>query len=153
VRIWEVATGQERAALQDRNNWAVAALAVAPDGSWLASGSWGGTVRIWDVATGQERATLTGHTSSAMALAVTAVAPAVTAVAVAPDGSWLASGSDDGTVRIWDVATWQVQALMRLESSVKATAWLGSNALVVGGSAGLYLFGFYTGTHSATAAH
>jgi hypothetical protein len=153
VRIWDVATGQERAALQDRNNWAVAALAVAPDGSWLASGSWGGTVRIWDVATGQERATLTGHTSSAMALAVTAVAPAVTAVAVAPDGSWLASGSDDGTVRIWDVATWQVQALMRLESSVKATAWLGSNALVVGGSAGLYLFGFYTGTHSATAAH
>ena len=38
------------------------AVAVAPDGSWLASGSQDGTVRIWDVATGQERATLTGHT-------------------------------------------------------------------------------------------
>ena len=34
---------------------------MAPDGSWLATGSWDGTVRIWDVATGQERAILTGH--------------------------------------------------------------------------------------------
>ena len=37
-------------------------------------------MRIWDVATGRERAALTGHTGG------------VTAVAVAPDGSWLASG-------------------------------------------------------------
>ena len=73
----------------------VEAVAVAPDGSWLASGGGDGTVRIWDVATGQERAVLTGHTGGVMA------------VAVAPDGSWLASGGGDGTVRIWDVATGQ----------------------------------------------
>ena len=41
----------------------------------------------------QERATLTGHTGR------------VEAVAVAPDGSWLATGGQDGTVRIWDAAT------------------------------------------------
>ena len=73
---------------------------MAPDGSWLATGSNDGTVRIWDAATGQERATLTGHTGR------------VKAVAVAPDGSWLASGSDDGTVRIWDMATGQERATL-----------------------------------------
>ena len=41
----------------------VLALAVAPDGSWLASASDDATVRIWDPRTGQTRHTLTGHTS------------------------------------------------------------------------------------------
>ena len=33
---------------------------MAPDGSWLASACWDGTMRIWDVAAGKERAALTG---------------------------------------------------------------------------------------------
>ena len=65
----------------------VGAVAVAPDGSWLASGGWDGTVRIWDAAAGQDRAALPGHTGRV-----------AVAVAVAPDGSWLASGGGDGTV-------------------------------------------------------
>ena len=75
VRIWDAATGRERAVLSGHAG-PVAAVAVAPDGSWLASAGGGdGTVRIWDVATGRERAVLTGHTST------------VAAVAVAPDGT------------------------------------------------------------------
>ena len=33
----------------------------------------------------------------------------VMAVAVAPDGSWLASSGADGEVRIWDVTTGRAQ--------------------------------------------
>jgi WD40 repeat protein len=137
VRIWDVATGRERAILKGHTG-NVRAVAVAPDGSWLASGSWDKTVRIWDVATGREHAILKGHTSY------------VYAVAVAPDGSWLASASSDNTVRIWDVATGQPRALMRLDSNLFACAWLGNGGLTVSGSAGLYLFDLMA-DHIATA--
>ena len=116
-------------------------LAVAPDGSWLAVGSMDGEVRIWDVPTGQQRAILTGHTGQ------------VEAVMPSPDGSWLATSSRGGEVRIWDVAAWQTRSQMRLDNIVNASAWLGADALAVGGSAGLYLFGFLAGATSATTAH
>ncbi|MFJ9558460.1 NB-ARC domain-containing protein, partial [Streptomyces fuscichromogenes] len=69
------------------------AVAIAPDGSWLATASYDSKVRIWERATGACTATLTGHTSS------------VGSVAIAPDGSWLATAGNDETVRIWDRAT------------------------------------------------
>ena len=124
VRIWDAAAGQPRATPADPyNNW-VRAVAVAPDSSWLATGGGDGTVRIWDAATGKERATLTGHrgqraTRNPQAhwpdipelLLITGPVP-VNAVAVAPDGSWLASGGDDDAVRIWDAATGKERATL-----------------------------------------
>ena len=94
---WDIATAQERAILAGHAD-PVAALTVAPDGSWLAAGGEDGTVRILDVATGQERAIFTGHTGF------------VEEVAVAPDGSWPVSATQDGMVRIWEAATGKEQA-------------------------------------------
>jgi WD40 repeat protein len=74
----------------------VSALAVAPDGSWLASADDGGELRIWDPATGTTRHTLTGHTGHT---------GRISALVVAPDGSWLASADNGGELRIWDPAT------------------------------------------------
>jgi len=138
VRIWDVATRRERVVLVGHNG-PVSAVAVAPDSSWLASGGADGTVRIWDVATEREQAVLTGHTGR------------VFAVAVAPDGSWLVSGGFDMTVRIWEAPTGPIRTLMRVDSNIIACAWVGSNGLVLGGPAGLYLFDFLTGS-SPTAA-
>jgi WD40 repeat protein len=71
----------------------VSGVAIAPDGTWLATTGYDGTVRIWDAVSGVQRAQLDGHTSP------------VAGVAIAPDGTWLASTSDDGTVRIWDAVS------------------------------------------------
>ncbi len=109
VRIWDPATGMILHTLTDHvdsitgknrfytgHTGSVSVLAVAPDGSWLASNSGNiflqGKIRIWDPVTGICHHTLTGHTGW------------VSALAVAPDGSWLASASGN-KVQIWDAAT------------------------------------------------
>jgi len=70
----------------------------------------------------------------------------VWAVVVAPDGSWLASASDDRSVRIWDTATGKCCALMRTEEGLSACTWdPDGRALIVGGEAGLYRFEFNPG--------
>jgi WD domain, G-beta repeat len=64
------------------------AVAISPDGSWLATAGADKRARVW-AADGTARATLTGHRGR------------VTAVAISPDGSWLATASWDTTARIW----------------------------------------------------
>jgi WD40 repeat protein/serine/threonine protein kinase len=72
------------------------AVAFSPDGRYLAVGgadNTRGTLRLWDAPTGKKVRTLHGHRST------------VQAVAFSPDSRRLASGSRDGTVRLWDPAT------------------------------------------------
>ena len=81
-------------------------MAFSPDGRWIASGSWDGTVRLWDAATGEPCATLP-HPG------------VVRDLAFGPDGTWLVTGGEqDDRLRIWDVAT----ARVRKEIAVPAGA-------------------------------
>ena len=52
VQLWDVATGQQIAAL--RTTGAVYSVAFSPDGTMLATGSYDGTAQLWDVATGRQ---------------------------------------------------------------------------------------------------
>ena len=100
VRLWDVASGQEKTTLQGHIG-SVESVSFSPDGTTLASGGADETVRLWDVASGQEKTTLQGHIGS------------VFSVSFSPDGTTLASGGADETVRLWDVASGQEKATLQ----------------------------------------
>jgi eukaryotic-like serine/threonine-protein kinase len=68
----------------------VLAVAFAPDGRSLATGSDDASLRFWDAATGREKAKLPAHS-------------ALFAVAFAHNGQFLVSDDIDSTLRLWDV--------------------------------------------------
>jgi WD40 repeat protein len=121
ARIWDLGTGQMHAVLAGHDG-AVIAAAVCPGGGWLITGSEDGTARIWDAgqaasgrAAGIVRPAPTAVGVASAPVGLTSgdrhrterpvVAGAITAAATAQDGSWLASGGADGTVRIRDAAS------------------------------------------------
>jgi WD40 repeat protein len=94
VRLWDSATGKQRRKIEVAPEW-VRAVAVSPDGRWLATSELGDkhAVRLWDLGTGREVYRLAGHgrLGGHRALAFT------------PDSKQLASWGDDMYLRLWDV--------------------------------------------------
>ena len=96
VKLWSLATRRQTAAATlKRDLTPVRAVAYSPDGRTLAvaddPAESGGTIAFWDVATRKLKATFEGHERG------------VVTIVFSHDGTTLASGSCDGTIRIWDL--------------------------------------------------
>src|SRR5579885_2560708 len=101
IRIWDVTSGEPlrtlRPPIGTGDEGRLYAAALSPDGHTLAVGGYGRTtgkakeIYLIDLPAGRMQRVLRGHTNVIFALAFS------------PDGSKLASGSKDKTVRLWDV--------------------------------------------------
>jgi WD40 repeat protein/serine/threonine protein kinase len=103
IKIWDVAGEKMNFEIRDYSN-PNASVAISPDGRLIAApgrlqAGAGPTVKIWEVLdwdartskTHEERHTLSGHKGYVFRLAYS------------PDGRYLASGSWDSTIKIWDL--------------------------------------------------
>jgi WD40 repeat protein len=161
VRIWNIATGANQSTITNQNSLGTQVV-WSSDGYWVASGFENdGAVGVWDAATGESKYTLTGHTDAVGSLAwrgcntifgglcllasgsddgtiqlwdvnaldkklatLTGHTSLVQSLAWSPDGSKLASGDWEGTIRVWDAATGaSLATLTGHTSSVASLAW------------------------------
>ena len=139
VLIFRVDTAELETALEGHSK-PVNAVAFAPDGITVVSGSFDKQVRVWNVETG-ECSVLEGHEDSVTSVAfnkelvVSASRDTlikiwdvqtkkllrtleghedyVTCVAFNSDGSKLVSGSEDQSLRVWEVATGKKKIMTR----------------------------------------
>lgn len=122
VVIWNVRQGNKVRELRG-DSGQVTALALSPDGAFVAAGYSTGVIRIFKFATGTLEVTLDGHKA------------AVEALAYKKDGSVLASGARDTDVIVWDIVS--QTGLFRLKGhkdAVTALKFIAHETLLVSAS-------------------
>ena len=131
---------------------AITAVAIAPDGTWLAVADSRHEIRIKDVATDRTRRVLRGLTQHASTVVISPDATWLAAAgganvwiwnpatgktiatlgghggytagaSISPDGTWLASVDSVGVVRVWRTSTWELSAAMRVDAKPKGCQW------------------------------
>jgi WD40 repeat protein len=92
VRLWDVATGQERNAPAGHHH-AITAMALSPNGQLVVTGDAQGALCVWEVAAGRPLCHLAGHSGPVLGLAFFADGKQVIGL----------GGSGDDSFRVWDV--------------------------------------------------
>jgi len=138
IKIWETSTGYCQKTLTGHDDW-VRAIEVTDDGTLLASAGHDKTVRLWNLAKHEVIHVMREHTHYIECLAFS---PATLSVYEAPDGksykgkavpgNFLASGSRDKTIKIWETATGIcVATLIGHDNWIRGITWHPSGKYII----------------------
>jgi WD40 repeat protein len=169
ARLWDVETGKLRTSLTQhdgRRGSTIATAIFSPDGANIATAGGSGAVGIlfWDAATGEKVGNIPGASQCVAFSPIDATlayargnsarlwdmqkgqdtltlqgSSPVRALALSPDGSLIASGDDNGTLRIWDTANGQLKRAWTAHSA-------GIRSMVLSSDGKLLLSGSTDGT-------
>lgn len=108
IRFWEAPTAKCHRTLQYTDSQ-VNCLKITPDKQYLAAGG-NPHVRLFEITSGNPLLTFDGHTGN------------VTSVGFQRDRKWMFTGSEDGTVKIWDIRSPGHQRNLTGKAAVNALA-------------------------------
>jgi eukaryotic-like serine/threonine-protein kinase len=125
LKIWDATSGKKILTFNGHTGW-VSSVSFSPDGKKIVSASVAedNPLKIWDAYTGQEISKLKGkrHTSN------------VNSVSFSPDGKRIVSGSNDKTLKIWDVTNGQILTLKGHTKYVTSVSHSPDGKRIVSGS-------------------
>ena len=125
IAIWRDGEPQPETVLEGHTA-PIVALALSPDGAWLASAAWDHTVRLWPLSGGAARV-LEGHNQN------------VNGVAFTPDGKAVVSAAYDLTLRIWPLDG-SAPTIVTLPTALSAVAVASDGEIIAAGANGVVYF-------------
>ena len=122
LKLWDSRTYKCLKTFEGHTDW-IRSVCFDPKGQFLASGSDDGAIKLWDINTHQLTQILTRPRKVLKLSENSQRNPLVWAIAISLDGKILASGSNDNTITIWNLETYEPLNLHQHRKWIAALAF------------------------------